>query len=193
MKNHLRKSPGNVPDGHQKIEPKTARTLLVIAAALLIIALAWRFFLEKNSFSGGIVRSLAQHGCNIEADELYKHNFAKNTSIRALVGDTDMTRAADASRECGFDADIDKTGDVYVLLANLGGNFADQRAKSTCNGMFFNSEDLIVFFQNLRNAFIAHTSTIVGSKPISCSFGRASREDCTIRPVQNTAIFDVPS
>ena len=120
MKNHLRKSPGNVPDGHQKIEPKTARTLLVIAAALLIIALAWRFFLEKNSFSGGIVRSLAQHGCNIEADELYKHNFAKNTSIRALVGDTDMTRAADASRECGFDADIDKTGDVYVLLANLG-------------------------------------------------------------------------
>ena len=53
-------------------------------------------------------------------DELYKHNFAKNTSIRALVGDTDMTRAADASRECGFDADIDKTGDVYVLLANLG-------------------------------------------------------------------------
>ena len=31
MKNHLRKSPGNVPDGHQKIEPKTARTLLVIA------------------------------------------------------------------------------------------------------------------------------------------------------------------
>ena len=68
MKNHLRKSPGNVPDGHQKIEPKTARTLLVIAAALLIIALAWRFFLEKNSFSGGIVRSLAQHGCNIEAD-----------------------------------------------------------------------------------------------------------------------------
>lgn len=66
------------------------------------------------------MRSLAQHGCNIEADELYKHNFAKNTSIRALVGDTDMTRAADASRECGFDADIDKTGDVYVLLANLG-------------------------------------------------------------------------
>ena len=116
MKNHLRKSSGNVPDGHQKIEPKTARTLLVIAAALLIIALAWRFFLEKNSFSGGIVRSLAQHGCNIEADELYKHNFAKNTSIRALVGDTDMTRAADVSRECGFDADIDKTGDVYVLL-----------------------------------------------------------------------------
>ena len=100
MKNHLRKSPGNVPDGHQKIEPKTARTLLVIAAALLIIALTWRFFLEKNSFSGSIVRSLAQHGCNIEADELYKHNFAKNTSIRALVGDTDMTRAADASREC---------------------------------------------------------------------------------------------
>ena len=31
-----------------------------------------------------------------------------------------MTRAADVSRECGFDADIDKTGDVYVLLANLG-------------------------------------------------------------------------
>ena len=113
MKNHLRKSPGNVPDGHQKIEPETARTLLFIAAALLIIALAWRFFLEKNSFSGGIVRSLAQHGCNIEADELYKHNFAKNTSIRALVG-------ADVSRECGFDADIDKKGDVYVLLANLG-------------------------------------------------------------------------
>ena len=120
MTNIFNKSPGNVPDGHQKIEPKTARTLLVIAAALLIIALAWRFFLEKNSFSGGIVRSLAQHGCNIEADELYKHNFAKNTSIRALVGDTDMTRAADVSRECGFDADIDKTGDVYVLLANLG-------------------------------------------------------------------------
>ena len=66
------------------------------------------------------MRSLAQHGCNIEADELYKHNFAKNTSIRAIVGDTDMTRAADVSRECGFDADIDKTGDVYVLLANLG-------------------------------------------------------------------------
>lgn len=120
MTNIFNKSFGNAPDGHQKIEPKTARTLLVIAAALLIIALAWRFFLEKNSFSGGIVRSLAQHGCNIEADELYKHNFAKNTSIRALVGDTDMTRAADVSRECGFDADIDKTGDVYVLLANLG-------------------------------------------------------------------------
>lgn len=120
MTNIFNKSPGNAPDGHQKIEPKTARTLLVIAAALLIIALVWRFVLEKNSFSGSIVRSLAQHGCNIEADELYKHNFAKNTSIRALVGDTDMTHAADVSRECGFDAEIDKIGDVYVLLANLG-------------------------------------------------------------------------
>lgn len=67
------------------------------------------------------MRSLAQHGCNIEADELYKHNFAKkHLNSQAIVGDTDMTRAADVSRECGFDADIDKTGDVYVLLANLG-------------------------------------------------------------------------
>ncbi len=120
MTNIYDKSPGKMPDGHQKIEPKTARTLLVIAAVLLVIALVWRFFLEKNSFSGSIVRRLAQHGCNIEADELYKHDFAKNTSIRAIVGDTDMTCAADVSRECGFDADIDKTGDVYVLLANLG-------------------------------------------------------------------------
>ena len=55
-----------------------------------------------------------------EAIDAGCHNFAKNTSIRAIVGDTDMTRAADVSRECGFDADIDKTGDVYVLLANLG-------------------------------------------------------------------------
>lgn len=119
MKNHLRKSPGNVPDGHQKIEPKTARTLLVIAAALLIIALAWRFFLEKNSFSAALCAA-SPNTAQYRADELYKHNFAKNTSIRAIVGDTDMTRAADVSRECGFDADIDKTGDVYVLLANLG-------------------------------------------------------------------------
>ena len=64
MTNIFNKSFGNAPDGHQKIEPKTARTLLVIAAALLIIALAWRFFLEKNSFSGGIVRML-NFSCNI--------------------------------------------------------------------------------------------------------------------------------
>lgn len=112
---------GNMPNGGEKIEPKTARVLLIVAAALLIIAIAWRFFLEKNSFSGSIARELAAHGCSIEADDLYKHDFRRDTSIRALVGDEDMTQAAEVSRECGFAADIDKTGDVYVLLAKIDG------------------------------------------------------------------------
>ena len=102
--------------------------LAVVIATLAGIALFFFDQLKPGYILGnfvGIAAGMFMAGMfivvgNIEADELYKHNFAKNTSIRALVGDTDMTRAADASRECGFAADIDKTGDVYVLLANLG-------------------------------------------------------------------------
>ncbi len=102
------------------LKNRTAVMLMAAAAVLLLAALVWRIGLERHSLSSKIVRELASHGLSVDAAGLYQHAHAKDTSIRELMGETDMTAAVDASKQAGFSADIDRTGEVYCILSDLG-------------------------------------------------------------------------
>ena len=102
-----------------KFDRKRTLALLIAACVLLVGALTWRILLEKNSLASRIVRELAAHGCTVDASALYQHEHRSGTSIRAMMGEKDMTAAAEVSRAAGFPSDIDRQGEVYCLLAQL--------------------------------------------------------------------------
>ena len=101
------------------INKKRTLVLLIAAGVLLIGAVVWRVVLEANGLTSRIVRELAAHGCSVDGAELTQHAYGKDSSIREMMGDKDISAAEAASRTAGFPSDIDKKGEVYCLLAQL--------------------------------------------------------------------------
>ncbi len=93
--------------------------LLIAAGVLLVGAMIWSFFLNKGSIASRVARELSEKGCSVRAGELYQHEYRRDTSIREMMGETDLSPAVEASVKAGFPSDIDKKGEVYCLLAEL--------------------------------------------------------------------------
>ena len=92
MKNHLRKSPGNVPDGHQKIDPKTARTLLVIAAARpQLVGEPYRLKAENRDIMLVIDISPSM----LQPDLSRTQRIDRLTAVKAVVGSFVQKRTED--------------------------------------------------------------------------------------------------
>jgi hypothetical protein len=91
--------------------------LLIAAGVLLVGAMIWSFFLNKGSIASRVARELSEKGCSVRAGELYQHEYRRDTSIREMMGETDLSPAVEASVKAGFPSDIDKKGEVYCLLA----------------------------------------------------------------------------
>lgn len=97
----------------------TRNTLMVIALIILIVAIVLRIIAGNNSLSEKISSELKQHGCAISSEDLYQQSYAKNISIAALMEGIDLNDAVEVSRNSGFPSDIEKEGEVYLLLAQL--------------------------------------------------------------------------
>ena len=91
--------------------------LLIAAGVLLVGAMIWSFFLNKGSIASRVARELSQKGCSINAGDLYQHAYSRDTTVREMMGETDLSAAVAASKQAGFPSDIDKKGEVYCLLA----------------------------------------------------------------------------
>lgn len=99
---------------------RTRNSVIVAAAILIVIALVWKITLSCTGMTSRIADELSKHGCEIQAENIEKLMYEKNTSIKALMPEgTELDKVIAVSKQAGFDSDTERVGDVYVLLADL--------------------------------------------------------------------------
>lgn len=96
------------------------RLLLLIAAGLLTVAMVWSIVLNSSSFTRKIEAQLSRHGIEVVMDDFIQQSYEKKTSIREMMDGIDLDDIIDVSEAVGLSADVDRIGEVYLLLAEVG-------------------------------------------------------------------------
>ncbi len=96
---------------------KTKNILMIIAAALLVSAIIMRFQISENDEMAIITNKLSEYGYYISDDSVYIAGDYPNTTISDLLSGIELSQAVNASLESGFPSNIDKRGDIVLILA----------------------------------------------------------------------------
>ncbi|HWR22007.1 MAG TPA: hypothetical protein VN366_00905 [Feifaniaceae bacterium] len=94
---------------------------LIAAGALLLIAAAWSLLLSGGA-GAQLAGTLNAYGYSLTADDIYPAGAWEDTSVAALLSGAELDAAISASKETGFPSDVNKTGDVTLVMANAGGD-----------------------------------------------------------------------
>lgn len=101
------------------MKKRTKIVLMVAAIVLLGIAAALNYKLENLGARAQIVNQINEFGYDLAYDDLYITGDTPRTSIRELMGELPLEDAVEASGRCGFDGNVDRVGEVVVLLASI--------------------------------------------------------------------------
>ena len=97
------------------------RGFLIAAGALLLVAAVWSLFLSGGA-GAALANTLNSYSYTLTADDLYPAGEWKNTNVKTLLSDAELTAAISVSKQAGFSSDVTKTGTVTLVMANVGGN-----------------------------------------------------------------------
>lgn len=103
----------------KRMEDSTRNALLIAALVLIVIAAAIRIIVGSNGLADKVAEELKKHGCAISAEDLYQESYSKHSSIARLMNNIELSEVKSVSSAAGFPSDIDKEGEVYLLLAQL--------------------------------------------------------------------------
>ncbi len=96
--------------------------LLASAAALLLAAAVLSFKTARTGERAKIIEKLNSFGYDFRFDDLFLAGDSSLGSIRSMLPEgLDLSEAVSASKSSGFASDIDKTGEIALLLADAGG------------------------------------------------------------------------
>ena len=102
------------------MDKRTRNSVMLAAVILLVIALIWKIAASCTSMTGKVADELSEHGCEIHPDEMEKLMHEKNTSIKTIMPENlPLDNVIAVSKQAGFDSDIERVGDVYLLLADI--------------------------------------------------------------------------
>ena len=94
--------------------------LTLIAVGIIIAAAVWSIIISKNDPLEAIANELNAHGYSMRGDELYILGGKVNATIREVLAQGEDAGAeeliAAAARQAGFAADIDRRGEITILL-----------------------------------------------------------------------------
>ena len=97
----------------------TKIVLFAFAGILLVVAFAWSYFTRHMGETGLLADMLSERGYSISPSALYVADHESDTSIALMFPDEDLQSIIDASKESGFPSDVDKRGDIVVMLAAI--------------------------------------------------------------------------
>lgn len=103
----------------KRMDDSMRNALLIAALVLIIIAVAIRIIVGSTGLADKVVEELKKHGCVVSAEELYQESYSKHSSIAELMHDIELSGIQSVSSAAGFPSDINKEGEVYLLLAQL--------------------------------------------------------------------------
>ena len=94
--------------------------LTLIAVGIIIAAAVWSIIISKNDPLEAIANELNAHGYSMRGDELYILGGKADATIREVLAQGEDAGAeeliAAAARQAGFAADIDRRGEITILL-----------------------------------------------------------------------------
>ena len=94
--------------------------LTLIAVGIIIAAAVWSIIISKNDPLEAIANELNAHGYSMRGDELYILGGKTDATIREVLAQGEDAGAeeliAAAARQAGFAADIDRRGEITILL-----------------------------------------------------------------------------
>jgi hypothetical protein len=99
---------------------RTKRSLLIAAAAILVVAVVWLVILESGSYTRKVCQRINGFGYIVGPSDLYSKGYGRLTSIDAVL-DEDLDVIREQSLSCGFGGDTSKIGNVELLLWNMDG------------------------------------------------------------------------
>lgn len=98
----------------------TRTMLTLIAVGIIIAAAVWSIIISKNDPLEAVAAELNAHGYSLRGDDLYILGGRVDSTVReALEGSTDadgLELIVSAAKQAGFAADIDRRGEVSILL-----------------------------------------------------------------------------
>ncbi len=97
----------------------TKIVLFAFAGILLVVAFAWSYFTRHMGETSLLADMLSERGYSISPSALYVADHESDTSIALMFPDEDLQSIIDASKESGFPSDVDKRGDIVVMLAAI--------------------------------------------------------------------------
>ena len=101
---------------------KTTRYILEgTAIALLAAALVWRVALNSTGELSKIRRTINDYGYFVGEDAIYPAGYMEAGSIAGMLADEDidMQAAVNASKSSGFPSDVNRQGEVALILAAI--------------------------------------------------------------------------
>lgn len=96
-------------------DSRTKRILLTAAAAILISAVVWLIVLESTSYTRRLCKVINTHGYHVSPSDLYPKSYGNGRSISDMI-EEDPALIVEYSKACGFPAEIEKTGEVELML-----------------------------------------------------------------------------
>lgn len=99
---------------------RSRKIIFLIAGALLLVAFVWHVLLAQNGIAPRIARQINAYGYNLHADDIYSAADWENATIRELLPDDDLTGAVEASTKVNLPSNIDRRGQVTLILAQAG-------------------------------------------------------------------------
>lgn len=98
--------------------PRRVKIILIFAASVLILAaLTWALIQTQTDAMQWVCDAINAHGYSVSPSALSYEGSASNDSIRSLLGDADdISVAVDASRSAGFPSDVDRVGDIVLVM-----------------------------------------------------------------------------
>lgn len=103
----------------KRMDDSMRNALLIAALVLIIIAVAIRIIVGSTGLADKVAEELKKHGCAVSAEDLYQESYSKHSSIAELMHDIELSEIQSVSSAAGFPSDINKEGEVYLLLAQL--------------------------------------------------------------------------
>ncbi|MBO4562993.1 MAG: hypothetical protein J5772_05225 [Clostridia bacterium] len=99
-------------------DARTRRTFLIAAAMIFAVAVIWLAILESRSYTRALCTKINSFGYHAAPSDFYTRAYGGNTSINEVIGE-DLTEVIDASKKCGFEAEVEKVGKVELMLWDM--------------------------------------------------------------------------
>jgi hypothetical protein len=101
---------------------KRTKVILIAAACLMLLAAAvLSYKIEQTGERSKIIGKLREFGYDISFNDIYLAGSSKDGTIRGMLpAGLDLSNAVKASQSSGFPSDVDKTGEVALLLVKTG-------------------------------------------------------------------------
>ena len=128
---------------------------MLIAMALLLAAVIWGSFLNKNDEFDVIADMLNSYGYSVRGSDIYVVGETRDTSIAALLAGQDLTECVRAGRAAGFSSDTEKIGDIVLMLVEL-------EDKDVITLYLCNTVPELVFVQSITTGEVRALGTDVG-------------------------------